>query len=104
MSEFSELIKHLHRVRDYVRGFFLYNWRGSADYDEKSSRTYDNELRRVKSLFNKYVRNERARSGTADRIEKKISLAINATDIDRNPLYEVWRAKRFKPLDRKSVV
>jgi len=99
MSEFSELIKHLHRVRSYVRGFYLFDWRGRADYDEKSPRTYDNERRRVESIFNEYVRSGRIRSGAADKNEKKTSLAINATDIARNPLYEVWRAKRFTPPD-----
>ena len=99
MSEFSELIKHLHRVRSYVRSFYLFDWRERADFDEKSSRTYDNERRRVESIFYEYVTSGRIRSGIADKNEKKTSLAINATDIARNPLYEVWRAKRFTPSD-----
>jgi hypothetical protein len=96
---FSELIKHLHRVRGYVRGFYLFDWRTRTDYDEKSPRTYDNERRRVESLFNKYVRRESLSSDIADKKGKKISLTINATDITRNPLYEVWRAKEFMPSD-----
>jgi hypothetical protein len=85
---FSELIKHLNRVRDYVRGFYLFNWQTRTDYDKRSPRTYDNERRRIESLFNKYVKRGRT-----------ISLLINATDVPRNPLYEVWRAKVFTPSD-----
>jgi hypothetical protein len=99
MSDFSELIKHLRRVRGYVRGFYLFNWRGRADYDKKSPRTYDNERRRVESLFNEHVRSARVSSGAVGKSRKKTSLAINATDIARNPLYEVWRAKQFTPSD-----
>jgi predicted DNA-binding transcriptional regulator YafY len=99
VSTFSELIKHLHRVRGYVRGFYLFDWRTRMDYDEKSARTYDNERRRIESLFNAYVRSESLRSSFADKKGKKISLMINATDITRNPLYEVWRAKEFRPSD-----
>ena len=99
MSEFSELIKHLNRVRRYVRGFYLYDWRGRADYGERSSRTYDNEQRRVKSIFKKYVRSKFVRSKSANKREKKTSIMINATDIDRNPLFEVWRAKKFSKSD-----
>ncbi|MDR1579035.1 MAG: WYL domain-containing protein [Synergistaceae bacterium] len=99
MGSFSELIKHLHRVRGYVRGFYLFDWRTRMDYDEKSPRTYDNERRRIESLFNEYVRSESLRSGAADKKGKKISLTINATDITRNPLYDIWRAKEFMPSD-----
>jgi hypothetical protein len=100
MSDFSELIKHLHRVRDYIRSAYLFDWRGRLDYEEKSPRTYDNERRRIESLFNEYVRNARVRSGFEGQTRKSsVSLMINATDIVRNPLYEVWRAKKFTPSD-----
>jgi hypothetical protein len=99
VGTFSELIKHLNRVRGYVRGFYLFDWRTRTDYDEKSPRTYDNERRRIESIFNEYVRSESLRSVAADKKGKKISLMINATDITRNPLYEVWRAKEFRPAD-----
>ncbi|MDR0653204.1 MAG: WYL domain-containing protein [Synergistaceae bacterium] len=99
MGSFSELIKHLHRVRGYVRGFYLFDWRTRVDYDEKSLRTYDNERRRIESLFGEYVRSVSLGAGAADKKGKKISLTINATDITRNPLYEVWRAKEFTSAD-----
>jgi hypothetical protein len=100
MSEFSELIKHLHRVRDFIRNFYLFDWRERSDYEDRSSRTYDNERRRIESLFNEYVKSVRIRSGFAEQSRKgRKSLMINATDIARNPLYEVWRAKRFTPSD-----
>jgi hypothetical protein len=85
-------------VRDYVRNFYLFDWRERSDYDDRSPRTYDNERRRIESLFSEYVRSARIRSGFAEQTGRgRSSLVINATDIARNPLYEVWRAKRFTP-------
>ncbi len=98
MSEFSELIKHLYRVRSYVRDFYLPSWRVRGDYDAKSDHTYDIERRRVESLFNKHYR-EGYIPGMGGKGKKQVYIAINAANISRNPLYEVWRAKRFRPAD-----
>ena len=55
IQEFQELIKNFSRVRDYMRQFFIYGFKSRADYGEKSSRTYDNERRRIESWLSPWV-------------------------------------------------
>ena len=55
MAEFQELIKNFDRIRDYMRQFFVYGYKSRSDYGEKSSRTYDNERRRIESWLSGYT-------------------------------------------------
>ena len=63
MSGFSELIKNFDKTRDYVRDFFIYGFKMRNDFERKSSRTYDDEKRRVESWLGNYVRYDDSQRG-----------------------------------------
>ena len=46
---YSELIKNFENIRDYISQFYVYGFKRRKDYDKKSSRSYDNERRRIES-------------------------------------------------------
>jgi hypothetical protein len=95
MSDFHELVKTINRVRNYVRDFFISGWRSRSDYDESRRRSYDNEKCRIECWFGKeYVKSRRDSSG-----RQFFSISVDMNDLKRNPMYEVWRTKRFLPND-----
>lgn len=51
MSEYSELIKHFEPLREYMRDFYVYGFKGREDFKGKSLRSYDNERRRIESYL-----------------------------------------------------
>lgn len=89
MSEFKELIKSFSKSREYVRDFFVYGFKTREDFRGWSSRTYDNERRRLESWLSGYVRQEYTEKG------KNIYLSIDSNLLDTNPLYRVWKTKSF---------
>ena len=58
MAEFQELIKNFDRIRDYMRQFYVYGFKVRNDFSEKSSRTYDNERRRIESWLSRYTKSD----------------------------------------------
>jgi hypothetical protein len=117
MSEFDERIKSFQKSRDYVRDFFVFGFKSRNDFNEKSSRTYDNERRRLESWLGDYVRKDYVKKDSAekDRVEKdcvkkgnkgakkekvaNISLDIDSNMLDTNPLFKVYKAKSFTDND-----
>lgn len=93
MSEFSELIKSFSKSREYVRDFFVYGFKTREEFGGWSSRTYDNERRRLESWLSDYVRQDYTEKG------KNIYLSIDSNLLDTNPLYRVWKAKSFTDND-----
>lgn len=93
MSEFKELIKSFSKSREYVRDFFVYGFKTREEFGGWSSRTYDNERRRLESWLSDYVRQEYTEKG------KNIYLSIDSNLLDTNPLYQVWKAKSFTDND-----
>lgn len=93
MSEFKELIKSFSKSREYVRDFFLYGFKTRDEFQGWSSRTYDNERRRLESWLSAYVRQDYTQNG------KSIYLSIDSNLLDTNPLYRVWKAKSFTDND-----
>lgn len=93
MSEFKELIKSFPKTREYVRDFFVYGFKTREEFKEKSSRTYDNERRRIESWLSGFVNQDYTSKG------KNISLAIDSNLLDTNPLYRVWKTKSFTDND-----
>lgn len=93
MSEFSELVKRLDKVRSYVRDFYIYGFKSREDFTQKSGRTYDNERRRMESWFGSYVKSE------YNGKKKSVAITIDSSCISINPLYNVWRAKSFTDND-----
>lgn len=93
MSDFQELIRNFSKTRDYVRDFFVYGFKSRNDFKNKSPRTYDNERRRLESWLSPYVRKDYASNGS------NISLAIDSSLLDTNPLFRVWKTKSFTDND-----
>lgn len=93
MSEFHELIKKFSKCRDYVRDFFVYGFKSRDDFNYKSSRTYDDERRRIESWLQEYVCQDYQETS------KNISLQMDSNLLDTNPLYRVWKTKSFTDAD-----
>ncbi len=93
MSDFQELIKSFPKTREYVRDFFVYGFKTRDEFKEKSPRTYDNERRRLESWLGEYVRKDHVANGA------NISLAIDSSLLDTNPLFRVWKTKSFTDND-----
>ena len=95
MSEFSELIKNFEKTRDYVRDFFIYGFKVRNDFTGKSSRTYDDQKRRIESWLDGYMKYENAKHG------KQISINLDSGHIYSNPLYRAYYSKSFTDNDIK---
>lgn len=93
MSEFQELVKSFPKTREYVRDFFVYGFKTRNEFKNKSPRTYDNERRRLESWLRPYVRKDHVSGGS------NISLAIDSSLLDTNPLFRVWKTKSFTDND-----
>ena len=86
---YSELVKNFERVRDYMREFYVYGFKSRTEYDRKSSRSYDNERRRIESWLGAYMSFRQDASG------KNVFLSVDSRSISSNPLYEAFKAKSF---------
>ncbi len=95
MSGFSELIKSFDKTRDYMRDFFIYGYKVRNDFKRKSSRTYDDEKRRVESWLGNFLRYEDSARG------RKISICVDSGHIHENPLYQAYYSKSFTDNDIK---
>lgn len=93
MAEFQELIKNFDRIRDYMRQFFVYGYKSRSDYGEKSSRTYDNERRRIESWLSGYTQSAYSQK------EKHVYISVDSKTIPQNPLYAAWKSKSFTDND-----
>ena len=93
MSEFNELIKSIAKSREYVRDFYVYGFKSRMDFDKKSSRTYDNERRRIESWLAPYIKSEY--NGTV----KNVYLSLNTNTLSFNPLYRIFETKSFTDND-----
>lgn len=93
MSDFQELIQSFPKTREYVRDFFVYGFKTRQEFTEKSPRTYDNERRRLESWLAPYVQKDYVSNGS------NISLAIDSSLLDTNPLFRVWKTKSFTDND-----
>ena len=86
---YSELIKNFDRIRDYMRQFYVYGFKSRTDYDKKSSRSYDDERRRLESWLGDHMSFVRTPEG------KNVFISIDSRTIRHNPLYNAWKAKSF---------
>lgn len=93
MSEFKELIKSFARSRSYIRDFFIYGFKTRDSFKDKSRRTYDNERRRTESWLWEYIHTDYTPKG------KNISLVMDSSLLNTNPLYRVWKTKSFTTND-----
>ena len=63
------------------------------DFKRKSSRTYDDEKRRVESWLGNFLRYEDSARG------RKISICVDSGHIHENPLYQAYYSKSFTDND-----
>ena len=90
---YSELIKDFKRIRAYLRDFYVYGFKVRSEFLEKSSRSYDNERRRVESWMEDYV------SFSQDSRGKRVFLSMDSRSVSHNPLYRAFKAKSFTHKD-----
>ena len=90
---FTELIKNFSKTRDYMRDFYIYGFKARGDFTAKSSRTYDDEKRRIESWLAPYIRWENDRKG------KRVYVSLDTSGIGGNPLYNAWKVKSFTDND-----
>lgn len=93
MAAFQELIKNFDRIRNYMRDFYIYGFKVRNDYKYKSSRTYDNERRRIESWIGDYIIWKHDARG------KSVSISIDSKKVCSNPLYAIWKSKSFTDND-----
>lgn len=89
MSDYSELIKHFDSVREYMRDFYVYGFKGREDFKSKSARSYDNERRRIESYLGETMAFRQEKDG------KKVFLSVDSSEIKSNPFYRAFKAKSF---------
>jgi hypothetical protein len=83
MAAFTELIKNFDKIRDYARVFLVYGYKCRNDYTHKSSRSYDNERRRIESYLAGYIQWETSARG------KNLFISTDTGDLSQNPLFSV---------------
>ena len=86
---YSELIKNFENIRDYISQFYVYGFKRRKDYDKKSSRSYDNERRRIESWLGEYM----------CFTNKSTFLSLDSRTVLHNPLYKAFKAKSFTDKD-----
>ncbi len=89
MSSYSELIKNFEKIRAYMREFYIYGFKSRDDYSKKSSRSYDDERRRIESWLGNHMSFVRTPEG------KNVFISIDTRSIRHNPFYNAWKAKSF---------
>lgn len=93
MAQYSELIKHFDKIRDYMRDFYVYGFKTRDDFTKKSLRSYDNEKRRIESYLADTM------SFRQDENGKNVFISVNSASIPANPLYRAFKAKTFTKND-----
>lgn len=86
---YQELIKNFERIRDYMRQFYVYGFKSRSEYRGKSTRSYDDERRRIESFLGDYMGFTRTEDG------KNLFLSIDSRTAAHNPLYKAWKSKSF---------
>lgn len=86
---YNELIKNFEKIRAYMREFYVYGFKSRNDFAMKSSRSYDDEKRRIESWLGDYMKFSLTDEG------KNIFLSVDNRVSYHNPLYRAWKAKSF---------
>lgn len=86
---YNELIKNFDRIRDYIREFYVYGFKSREQFEQKSSRSYDDERRRIESWLGDYMRFRQTPEG------KNVFISIDSRSTHHNPLYKAWKARSF---------
>ena len=87
---YQETIKTVDKMRAYLRDFFVYGYKCQDDFEEDSSRTYDNERKRIDNWLNGYMQSKRDVNGKMKRF-----ISFDSRRIKNNPLHRIWKIKSF---------
>ncbi len=90
---YSELVKSFEKIRGYMREFYVYGFKSREEYDGKSSRSYDNERRRIESWLGDCMAFRQNAGG------KTVFLTVDARGVPHNPLFRAFKAKSFTAND-----
>lgn len=90
---YSELFKNYSDIRNFMRRFYVYGFEKRQDFTAKSSRSYDDNRRRLDSWLEDYMSFKSEADGRAYRI------SFDSSSISHNPLYKSWKAKSFTSMD-----
>ena len=90
---YSELIKNLDTLRTYIRSFYIYGFKSRDKFTGKSTRTYDDEKRRLENYLDGYM------TFRPDENGKVNFVSIDSRHTPHNPLYKLFKAKSFTAMD-----
>lgn len=86
---YSELIKNFDKIRDYMRDFYVYGFKSREQYNRKSTRSYDDEKRRLESWLNDCMCCRQTNDG------KTVYISVDTRTTVHNPLYKAWKTASF---------
>ena len=86
---YSELIKNFGKIREYMQEFFVYGFRRRDEFTKKSSRSYDDEKRRIEGWLGNYMGFRTTAGG------KSVFLTMDPRDTAKNPLFQAFRSRSF---------
>lgn len=86
---FNELVKNFNRIRDYMREFYVYGFKSRDEFTGKSTRSYDDERRRLESWLGDYMQFRQTLEG------KNVYFSIDSRLTKHNPLFKAWKTKSF---------
>ena len=72
-----------------MREFYVYGFKSRDEFHKKSTRSYDDERRRIESWLGEYMQFRQTPEG------KNIFLSIDSRVSHHNPLYLAWKTKSF---------
>ncbi|MGN0537208.1 MAG: WYL domain-containing protein [Acutalibacteraceae bacterium] len=90
---YNELIKNFIHIREYMKQFYIYGFKSRTEYHNKSTRSYDDERRRIESWLEDYMHFRQTADG------KQIFISIDSHFYCHNPLYKAWKTRSFTDKD-----
>ena len=94
MSKYTELKKNFLGVRDLLRHFFIYGDMSRSKAPDKTSvRSYDDDLRRIKSWFKDIIKSKSVDG------EKRYSVCVDPSAVSSNPFFSAYKYKSFTDKD-----
>ncbi len=86
---YSEPIENFDKIRDYMREFYVYGFKSRGEFPAKSTRSYDDERRRMESRLGDYMKFRQTPDG------KNVFISIDSRVSRHNPLFKAWKARSF---------
>ena len=94
MSKYTELKKNFLGIRDLLRQFIIYGDMSRSKLpDNFSVRSFDDDLRRIKSWLKDIVTFKSVNG------EKRYSVFVDPSDVEINPFFETYKYKSFTEKD-----